>query len=366
MLTACTGKQTESTGNRTDESNQLSSDTPIASEEENSSFISMSNTDDSEEFFKFIVGDGSGRVGFRNAVNTVSGSAVALTVTGMGGMFSSYTTEVYGSGVIISEDGYILTANHVIDGGKTVTVTTVDGSKYDATVIGADKKTDVAVIKIEANGLSPAKLSSSETLAAGDFVFTVGNAFGQNGNSAVFGFIGDVNREVSYDGETRNMIQLDGNINKGNSGGGLFDSNGELIGIVSALQTSADLNGVGFALPSSAIMTAVEDLINHGYVRGRPCVGFTAVEINDIATATINGLTRLGLYIKTVEESTSASECGLQFKDYIQAVDGETVTTLERLNEIIKSKNIGDSIILEIIRSDSTIDMVLVIEEEHK
>ncbi len=358
-MTACTQKKTDNTESSSDDTSVLSTQDTVSTEDD-SSVISMSKTDESEDFFKFMVGDGGGRVGFKEAVAKVADSAVSITVSGVtGSYYYSYPTEVHGSGVIISENGFILTANHVVDGGTAVTVTTSDGKTHKADLVGGDKKTDVAVIKIEAEGLTPVKLSSSKGLSVGDFVFTTGSS------GAVFGFVSAAERSVSYDNETRRMIQIDANVNKDNTGGGLYDSNGELVGIISALESSS-LNGVGFALPSDTLMAAVEDLINHGYVRGRPCVGFEAVEISDMATATINGLTRLGVYVKSVSEGSSASECGMQFKDYIQAVDGESVNTLERLNEIIASKSIGDSLILEIVRGNNTIDMVLVIEEEHK
>ncbi len=317
-----------------------------------------------DDIFDFVLDDSGSRAGLANVVSAVSESAVCITVSGKtSSYYFSYTTELNASGVIISDDGYILTANHVVEGGKTFEITLNGGESYSAELVAGDIKCDIAVLKIEATGLKAAKLANSKTLRVGDFVFTVGNSSAYKGMGASFGFVSALDTNVVYSNDEHNVFQINTCINSSNAGGGVFDSNGALVGIVSG--NASNTTGIAFALPSSDIATATDDLINHGYVRGRPCTGFETVEINDMATAQIYGLSRLGVYVNSVEEGSSAAECGLQFKDYINAVDGETVISKDRLDEIIASKKIGESIILEVLRGDSTIDMVLVIEEQH-
>lgn len=357
-LSSCSGEENKPNTSKPD---SLPNSSATESSEDTASRPVVNGTD----VFDFIISDNESRASLADAVEAVSNSAVCINVTGRAAnYYYSYATETNASGVIISADGYILTANHVVEGGNAFSVTLNNGEEHTASLVAGDRKLDIAVLKIEAMDLNPIKLADSSGLRVGDFIFTVGNAAGHYGAGAAFGFVSALNTPVSYYGEERSLIQINACLNNSNAGGGIFDSNGDLVGIVSANASGDNAMGIAFAIPSADIVTAAEDLINHGYVKGRPCVGFEAVEINDMATAAMYGLTRLGLYVNKVEEGSGAAECGLQFKDYINAVDGETVISLERLNEIIKSKNIGDSIIFEIIRGDSTIDMVLVIEEE--
>ncbi len=355
-------------------------DTETSVEHNTSSYESVVSTESTEtvddsstvnnigetDIFNFIISDSDSRAGLASVLSTVSESAVCLTVSGRASnYYYSYITELKASGVIISEDGYILTANHVIEGGNSFTITLANGDDYTAELVAGDRKSDVAVLKIDATNLKAAPLSNSETLRIGDFIFTVGNSAGHIGTGAAFGFVSALNTTVSYNGDEHSVFQINACINNSNAGGGIFDSNGNLVGIVTANSNNNNAVGIAYALPSSDIASATEDLINHGYVRGRPYIGFEAVEISSMEMSHMYGLTRLGVYVNSVHEGSTASECGLQFKDYINAIDGETVISLERLEEIISSKKIGDSIILEILRGDNTIDMVLVIEEEH-
>ncbi len=337
----------------------------ISNEFVQSNDSSSNSRPEDKDVFEFIIDEAEGRAGLADVLEAVTASAVCITVSGKNtNYFYTYTTELQASGVIISDDGYILTASHVVEGGDTFAVTLKDGASYDAALIASDRKCDIAVLKIDSKELKAVSLASSDSLRVGDFIFTVGNSASSGDTGAAFGFVSAMDTEITYNSVKRNMVQINACINSGNVGGGLFDSNGKLIGIITINSPSENSAGMAYALPSSDIATATEDLINHGYVRGRPCVGFDAVEINDMATAHLYGLNRLGLYVTEVAENSTAAQCGLQSKDYINAIDGETVISLERLKEIIASKKIGESVILEILRGDNTIDMVIVIEEE--
>ena len=187
-----------------------------------------------------------------------------------------------GSGVIITEDGYIVTNYHVISGYKNVAVYTQDGTKYDATLIGSDSQTDLAVLKIEATGLTAATLGNSVNINIGETVLAIGNPLGTLMSTVTNGIISGVNREVTIDGHTMNLIQTNAAINPGNSGGGLFNTNGELIGVVNAKSMGIEVEGLGFAIPIDTAKSVINDLISQGYVSGRPYLG---VSLQDIAVS---------------------------------------------------------------------------------
>lgn len=325
--------------------------------------------DSSEEIndktISLVTSNGDERLGFSAVVSKVQSSVVAINVTGTATYYyQTYPTEGSGSGVIISADGYIVTNNHVISGGDNITVFLYDGTKYSAQLVASDADTDIAVLKIDADDLNAAILGDSSTLRVGDFSIAIGNPLGEYQGSVTLGIVSALNREIELDGETHTMFQVDAAVNPGNSGGGMFDSNGMLIGIVTAKSISEDVEGLGFVLPINDVKPVVEDLINYGYVKGRPTLGFDAVEISSMRLARLYGLSRIGVYVSSVETGSLAEQCGLQYKDYISTADGETVSTLERLEEIVGTKQIGDTIVLEVIRSDTVIDVVVPIDEK--
>lgn len=322
----------------------------------------IENNSDTVELF---TNTGNNRLGLSNVVEQIQSSVVAINVTGTASYYYyTYPTEGSGSGVIISEDGYIVTNNHVISGGNNITVFLSDNSSYPATVIGSDPETDIAVLKINATGLNAAELGDSSTLRVGDFAIAIGNPLGEYQGSVTFGIVSALNREVVIDNETHTMFQVDAAVNPGNSGGGMFDSNGMLIGVVTAKNISEEVEGLGFVLPMNDVKPIIEDLINHGYVTGRPTLGFEPVEITSMRVAKYYGLNKLGVYINSVTPDSYAEQCGLQFKDYISTADGETIATIERLEEILNSKKVGETLVLEIERNNTVIDVILVIGEK--
>jgi len=231
-------------------------------------------------------------------------------------------------------------------------------------VVGSDSLTDVAVLKITAEGLRPAIIGDSSTLRVGDFTLAVGNPLGELNGTVSFGIISALNREIELDGGKRNVFQVDAAVNPGNSGGGLFDSNGALIGIVNAKKISGNAEGISFVLPINDVKPVAEDIIEFGYVKGRPSLGFTPVEISSMRTAQYYGLKWIGVYVNSVDEGSFAAECGFQFKDYIRAMDGEQIATIDRLNELLETKSVGDTAVLEVWRGDRILDVILKIGED--
>ncbi|MEG2489159.1 MAG: trypsin-like peptidase domain-containing protein, partial [Anaerorhabdus sp.] len=198
-------------------------------------------------------------------------------------LLQEYVSEGAGSGVIITSDGYIVTNNHVIDNASTINVTLSDGTSYPATLIGKDAATDLAVIKIEATNLTMAVLGNSDGISVGDTVVAIGNPLGRLGGSATDGIISALDREITIDNETMTLLQTNAAVNPGNSGGGLFNSRGELIGIVNAKSSGSDIEGLGFAIPVNDVKTVAEQLINDGYVSNRASMG---VYLSEVTQAT--------------------------------------------------------------------------------
>lgn len=340
------------------------SDDDVTSEAQSTGNVDISSgaTDQTIEIFTAV---GDERLGFASIISKIQSSVVAINVTGTATYYyQTYPTEGSGSGVIISEDGYVVTNNHVISGGQNITVYLFDGTTYPAQLVATDSDTDIAVLKIEATGLNAAVFGDSSTLRVGDFALAIGNPLGEYQGSVTFGIVSALNREIELDGEKHTMFQVDAAVNPGNSGGGMFDSNGMLIGIVTAKSISEDVEGLGFVLPINDVKPVVQDLINYGYVKGRPTLGFDAVEISSMRLARYYGLKRIGVYVSSVESGSLAEQCGLQYKDYISTADGEAISTLERLEEIVSTKEIGDTIVLEIVRNDTVFDVVLPVSEK--
>ena len=182
-------------------------------------------------------------------------------------------TEGAGSGVVYSEDGYILTNNHVIEGASTINVTMNDGKTYEASLVAADSQSDIAVLKIDATGLTPVSFGDSDALSVGDLAVVIGNPLGTLAGTATDGIVSGLEREITLDGKSMTLIQVSASVNPGNSGGGVFDQYGNLIGLVVAKSSGSDVEGLGFAIPSNTVKSVVESLISNGYVAGRPAAG---------------------------------------------------------------------------------------------
>ena len=258
-----------------------------------------------------------------------------------------------GSGVIISSDGYILTCAHVVDGASTITVTIGD-KDYTATLVGEDTTSDIAVIKIDADGLTPATVGNSDSLKVGQSVMAVGNPLGELGGTVTGGMISALNRSVTIQGSssvnTMSLIQMDASVSPGNSGGGLFNMNGELVGIVNAKSSSSDAEGLGFAIPINDAIKVAQELLENGYVTGRPYLGITYLAVTDAQTASQLGVNAYGVYVVEVVKGGPAEKAGLQAGDRIVSVDGTEIATKDDLGTLMQKHAAGDTLSITIAR----------------
>ena len=258
-----------------------------------------------------------------------------------------------GSGVIISSDGYILTCAHVVDGTSTITVTIGD-KDYTATLVGEDTTSDIAVIKIDADGLTPATVGNSDSLKVGQSVMAVGNPLGELGGTVTGGMISALNRSVTIQGSssvnTMSLIQMDASVSPGNSGGGLFNMNGELVGIVNAKSSSSDAEGLGFAIPINDAIKVAQELLENGYVTGRPYLGITYLAVTDAQTASQLGVNAYGVYVVEVVKGGPAEKAGLQAGDRIVSVDGTEIASKDDLGTLMQKHAAGDTLSITIAR----------------
>ena len=258
-----------------------------------------------------------------------------------------------GSGVVISSDGYILTCAHVVSGASNITVTIGD-TDYPATVVGEDDTSDVAVLKIDATDLTPATVGNSDNLAVGESVLAVGNPLGELGGTVTSGIVSALNRSVSIQGSssvnTMSLIQMDASVSPGNSGGGLFNMNGELVGIVNAKSSDSDAEGLGFAIPVNDAVKVAQELLENGYVTGRPYLGISYYAVTDAQTAAQLGVNAYGVYIVEVVKGGPADKAGLQAGDRIVSVDGSEVATQSDLGTLMQDHKAGDTIEITVAR----------------
>ena len=292
----------------------------------------------------------------------VSPSVVAITTEQMSGSqtwFGGYYVQSgAGSGVIISQDGYILTCAHVVSGATSIKVQLSTGDSYDATVVGSDSTSDVAVIKIDATGLTPAVIGNSDALAVGETVVAVGNPLGTLSNSVTDGIISALNREVTVEDNDMTLLQTDASISPGNSGGGLFNANGELIGVVNAKSSYSEAEGIGFAIPINSAMDIANQLIENGSV-ARPALGVTIVDVSDANTAQQMGVSATGVYVVQVTAGSGAESAGVKAGDRIIAVDDTAVSTSNDVKSYLAKKNVGDTVNLQVERDGKVLTLAV-------
>ena len=298
-------------------------------------------------------------------------SVVGITVTyQINSIFGSSTGEAAGSGIVISEDGYIVTNNHVIssESSSYYAITEATGIKvnlyndketYEATVIGTDAYTDLAVLKIEKTGLTPAVIGDSNNVKVGEFVMAVGNPLGME-YSVTSGIVSAINREVESEGSTFVAIQTDAAINSGNSGGALVNAQGELIGINTMKLAGTGIEGIGFAIPISSATNIIDQLIEFQTVK-RPYIGILGSSV-DSTTAKRYNLPE-GIYVESVDEGSPAQTAGLQQADIITKIEGKEVKSVNELNQIKYTYAIGDTVKLTVYRNGETLDINIVLAE---
>lgn len=282
-----------------------------------------------------------------------------MTVTDMFGQ--SGQAVAAGSGFILTADGYIITNNHVIDGATTITVALDDGTFYDAKLVGGDAKTDLAVLKVDATNLPTVYLGSSDDLQVGELAVAIGNPLGTLSGTVTAGIISALDREITLGGENMTLLQTDAAINEGNSGGALFNSFGEVIGINSAKNAGTGVEGLGFAIPVDLAKPIIESLIQNGYVLGRPKIGISARDVS-AQMAEYYSMTE-GIYVAEVEPDSAADKAGIMAKDIIIAADGQEALTVAALNKIKETKDPGDTMEITLVREGREIKVILTLQE---
>lgn len=276
-----------------------------------------------------------------------------------------------GSGVILSEDGYILTNNHVISSADSSSFYQVsdaksikvkiygDDTEYSAEIIGTDSQTDLAVLKIDKTGLTPVEFGDSSSVQIGEFVLAIGNPYNLD-YSVTAGIISALNREMTVENTTYNVIQADCAINSGNSGGALVNSKGEVIGITTLKLAGDGIEGVSFAIPVNETVPIYKELIEKGKI-SRPFVGISGIDLDE-ATAIRNGLTK-GIYVDSVVSGSGAEDAGIMAGDVIVSFDGKDVSTMDELNAIKNTKNIGDKIEIKLYRKSELKTFTITLKE---
>ncbi len=283
------------------------------------------------------------------------------------------TAEAEGSGIIMSEDGYILTNNHIVNSSSNnsyyevskaskVTVHLYnDETEYEAKIIGTDEQTDLAVIKIEKTGLTAAEIGNSDDVKVGEFSMAIGNPLGMQ-SSVTGGMISAVNRDVTdSDGKTFTLIQTDAAINAGNSGGALVNAEGKVIGINTLKLSGTGIEGMGFAIPINSTLDIYDQLIQYNKVK-RPYIGITGIDLDE-KTAEFNHLV-VGVYVKAIEDFSSAEKAELKVGDVIIEADGKKITTMDELNEIKNTHKIGDEMTLKVNRNGNEVSITLTLSEQ--
>ena len=297
---------------------------------------------------------------YASNVNSVVSINVSSTSTNVFGQTTQSAAS--GSGFFITKDGYIITNYHVIKGANTVKVTTYDGTTYDAAIVGGDEEYDIAVIKVEGTDFQPVVLGDSGSVQIGETVAAVGNPLGELTFSMSQGIVSCVNRAINVDGTPFNMIQVDCSINPGNSGGPLFNSYGEVIGIVSAKYSSysnTSVEGIGFAIPINDVISMVKDIMTNGYVTNKPYLGISAGTLTATMAQQYRYSIDEGVFVYSVDEGGAAAKAGLKMGDVITKIGDKTITSYEDLVAAKKSYSAGDTATFTIYREGSTMTVEL-------
>lgn len=315
------------------------------------------------------------------AANKILPSIVGITVeynvnsliSMFGNQGQTSTATATGSGIIISEDGYILTNNHIVSSTSennfyevsSATKVTVklfnDDTEYEAKIVGTDEQTDLAVIKIDKTGLPKAEFADSDNIKVGEFAMAVGNPLGME-SSITCGVVSAVNRKITdSDGNTYTLIQTDAAINAGNSGGALVNSEGQVIGINTLKLQGEGIEGMGFAIPINSTEDITSQLIQYSKVK-RPYIGITGMDLNE-DTAKANNLV-VGVYVKAVDDFSAAEKAGVKPGDVIIEADGQKIAKMDELNEIKNKHQIGDQMTLKVNRDGQEKDLTVTLAEQ--
>lgn len=295
------------------------------------------------------------------AAALVKDSVVEITTEQVvkGSSFHQYVQSGAGSGVIIAAEGYVITNNHVISGASKITVRLTNGNEYEAKLIGTDASSDIAVIKISPDEkLTVATLGASSKLSIAEEVIVIGNPLGELGGTVTNGIVSALAREISINGEIMTLIQTNATVNPGNSGGGMFNLYGELVGVVNAKSSGSDVEGLGFAIPIDTAYDIVLQLMDYGYVRGKVDHGLELLDINDLFTAASYRVSSLGVYVL---ESRYTDE--IRNGDRIASINGHEVSTSAGVKEALSGCKVGDTVNVTVVRGGRFYDVTLTLKE---
>ena len=349
-------------------SSSLSGNNNSSSNSENSGYVSQTSLSNYSDTSVYAA---------NKILPSIVGIKVEYNVNSLISMFGrqtqATTAQASGSGIIISDDGYILTNNHIVSTSSDnsfyevseatkVTVTLFgDETEYEAKIIGTDEQTDLAVIKIDKTGLIKAEFADSDNIKVGEFAMAVGNPLGLE-SSITCGVVSAVNREVTdSDGKTYTLIQTDAAINAGNSGGALVNSQGQVIGINTLKLEGEGIEGMGFAIPINSTEDVTSQLIQYSKVK-RPYIGITGMDLDE-ETAKANNLV-VGVYVKAIDDFSAGEKAGLRIGDVIIEADGQKITTMDELNEIKNSHQIGDQMTVKVNRDGEERDLTITLGEQ--
>lgn len=319
---------------------------------------SKPESDSSNSSDNYDTADGMAGEDIYKKVNPSVVSVISTTSEGTGS----------GSGVIMSKDGYIITNNHVVDGAQSVSVQLSDGTSLDAEIIGTDEQTDLAVIKVTpTSDLTAAEFGDSDELEPGEYAYAIGSPGGvQFANTITGGRISAINRDLTVNDRVMTLIQTDASINNGNSGGALINKYGQVVGITSAKLSgnafgSATVEGMGFAIPINTAKDIVDELIQNGYVSGRPSIGITGQNVES-ADGKVSGV-----QVYSIDSRAKAAGEGLQVGDVITAVDGTPTPDMDKVNELKQDKKAGDKLTLSVYRisTGKTLNITITLTDSH-
>ena len=280
-----------------------------------------------------------------------------------GSFAQQYVQQGAGSGVIISQDGYILTNNHVINGANSVKLRLRDSTEYDATSIGSDSDNDIALLKVNATGISPATFGESNSLAVGDYVVAIGNPLGELGGTVTDGIISALARKVTIEDTQMTLLQTNAQVNPGNSGGGLFNANGELVGIVNAKQSATEVEGIAFAIPINNVLDILSDLKEYGYVTGKVDLGIDFTDITSDETAFYYGVNQTGCYVLSVDSGSNAEKAGVTRGDLVTKVNDTDVSSSSDITAALEKAEVGDTVTFTVSRRGTSKTISFVLEE---
>jgi len=332
--------------------------------EEATPITNNQNISYSEIIKTFAASENSGELLIKDIAKLTENSVVEITTESVvrGSMLGQFVYEGAGSGVIIASDGYIVTNNHVIESASKIMIKLKNGDVHEASIVGRSSEVDIAVLKIDATNLQPVVIGDSSKLVVGDTAVVVGNPLG-SGATVTNGIISALGREIDLGDSVMNLLQTNAAVNPGNSGGGLFNGKGELVGIVVAKSAGEDIEGIGFAIPINDIKDIISEIKTYGYIRGRVQLGVNLLEIDNAWDAMMYRLDSLGVYVKSVEEKSDAEKSGIKAGDKIVSINNVDVTSAADVKKVLSSKNPGDKITLGILRNGREYNVNIVLSE---